>query len=242
MNKRVLITGAGSGIGKACALRLARAGYEIALNGRNVSNLNSVAEQIAYETGAGAKILPFDVSDPEAAREAIGRDIEESGAYYGVILNAGITRDGTFAGFEVEDWRGVIDTNLNSFFNVLNPALMPMIRAKKPARIIVMSSVSGVMGNRGQANYAASKAGLIGAAKSLATELASRKITVNCIAPGLIDTAMSDLGERRDEIIAQIPAKRMGEPGEVAALAEFLLSENAAYITRQVIGVNGGLC
>ena len=119
---------------------------------------------------------------------------------------------------------------------------MPMIRAKKPARIIVMSSVSGVMGNRGQANYAASKAGLIGAAKSLATELASRKITVNCIAPGLIDTAMSDLGERRDEIIAQIPAKRMGEPGEVAALAEFLLSENASYITRQVIGVNGGLC
>ena len=159
-----------------------------------------------------------------------------------MILNAGITRDNTFAGLEEIEWKSVIDTNLNSFYNVLNPVLMPMIRAKSPARIIVMSSVSGIMGNRGQSNYAASKAGLIAAAKSLAIELASRKITVNCIAPGLIDTAMTDLGELKDEIIKQIPARRIGEADEVAALAEFLLSGDASYITRQVIGVNGGLC
>ena len=119
---------------------------------------------------------------------------------------------------------------------------MPIIRAKKPARIVVMSSVSAIMGNRGQSNYAASKAGLIAAAKSLAVELASRKITVNCIAAGLINTEMADLGDLKEELIKQIPAKRIGEPEEVAALLEFLLSENASYITRQVIGINGGLC
>ena len=242
MSKRVLITGSSSGIGKACALRLARAGYEVILHGRNEANLKAVRDEIAKFSEFTPKILVFDVADTAKAKQILADDIEKSGVYYGVILNAGITRDNTFAGLEESEWKSVIDTNLNSFYNVLNPVLMPMIRAKKPARIIVMSSVSGIMGNRGQSNYAASKAGLIAAAKSLAIELASRKITVNCIAPGLIDTAMTDLGELKDEIIKQIPARRIGEADEVAALAEFLLGENAGYITRQVIGVNGGLC
>ncbi|MBQ7676325.1 MAG: 3-oxoacyl-ACP reductase FabG [Campylobacter sp.] len=241
MNKRVLITGSSAGIGKACALRLAKAGYEVVLHGRNLVNLQAVADEICKFGVKKPEILIFDVADTVAAKEILTKDLQ-NGVYYGVILNAGITRDNTFAGLEEDDWKSVIDTNLNSFYNVLNPVLMPMIRAKSPARIIVMSSVSGIMGNRGQSNYAASKAGLIAAAKSLAIELASRKITVNCIAPGLIDTAMTDLGELKDEIIKQIPARRIGEADEVAALAEFLLSENASYITRQVIGVNGGLC
>ncbi len=241
MNKRVLITGSSAGIGKACALRLAKAGYEVVLHGRNLVNLQAVADEICRFSGKKPEILIFDVADTVAAKEILTKDLQ-NGVYYGVILNAGITRDNTFAGLEEIEWKSVIDTNLNSFYNVLNPVLMPMIRAKSPARIIVMSSVSGIMGNRGQSNYAASKAGLIAAAKSLAIELASRKITVNCIAPGLIDTAMTDLGELKDEIIKQIPARRIGEADEVAALAEFLLSENASYITRQVIGVNGGLC
>ena len=241
MDKRVLITGSSAGIGKACALRLAKSGYEVVLNGRNELNLNAVADEIAKFSKFRPKILKFDVSDTVAAKQILEEDLQ-NGVYYGVILNAGITKDNAFAGLEESDWKSVIDTNLNSFYNVLNPVLMPMIRAKKPARIIVMSSVSGIMGNRGQSNYAASKAGLIAAAKSLAIELASRKITVNCIAPGLIDTDMTDLGELKDEIIKQIPARRIGQADEVAALAEFLLSQNASYITRQVIGVNGGLC
>ena len=242
MDKRVLITGSSNGIGKACALRLAHSGYEVVLHGRNAANLELVASEIAKFNGIAPKILNFDVSDTAKAKQILQDDIGANGVYYGVILNAGITRDNTFVGLEESDWKSVIDTNLNSFYNVLNPILLPMIRAKKPARIIVMSSVSGIMGNRGQSNYAASKAGLIAAAKSLAIELASRKITVNCIAPGLIDTAMTDLGELKDEIIKQIPARRIGEADEVAALAEFLLSGDASYITRQVIGVNGGLC
>ncbi|MBQ9291752.1 MAG: 3-oxoacyl-ACP reductase FabG [Campylobacter sp.] len=242
MNKRVLITGSSAGIGKACALRLAKAGYEVVLHGRNLVNLQAVADEICKFSGKKPEILNFDVADTAKAKQILQDDIGANGVYYGVILNAGITRDNTFAGLEEIEWKSVIDTNLNSFYNVLNPVLMPMIRAKKPARIIVMSSVSGIMGNRGQSNYAASKAGLIAAAKSLAIELASRKITVNCIAPGLIDTAMTDLGELKDEIIKQIPARRIGKADEVAALAEFLLSGDASYITRQVIGVNGGLC
>lgn len=241
MNKRVLITGSSSGIGKACALRLAHAQYEVVLHGRNELSLKSVADEVIKFSGKNPKILKFDVSDTKLAKEILENDLQ-NGVYYGVIINAGITKDNTFVGLEESDWKSVIDTNLNSFYNVLNPILMPMIRTKKPARIIVMSSVSGIMGNRGQSNYAASKAGLIAAAKSLAIELASRKITVNCIAPGLIDTAMTDLGELKDEIIKQIPARRIGQADEVAALAEFLLSEDASYITRQVIAVDGGLC
>lgn len=239
MSKRVLITGSSRGIGASIARCLAGE-YEVVLHARSKSD-----ELLKMASELGAKFMTFDVADTAAAKEAIEADMEANGVYYGVILNAGITRDNTFVGLSDEEWFDVIDVNLNGFYNVLRPALMPMIRARKPARIVTLSSVSGVIGNRGQVNYSASKAGIIGASKALAVELASRGITVNCVAPGLIKTDMSEEilnSDFLDEVLKAIPAKRAGEADEVSGLVKFLLSGEASYITRQVIGVNGGLC
>ena len=239
MSKRVLITGSSRGIGASIARCLANE-YEVVLHARSKSD-----ELLKMASELGAKFMTFDVADTAAAKEAIEADMEANGVYYSVILNAGITRDNTFVGLSDEEWFDVIDVNLNGFYNVLRPALMPMIRARKPARIVTLSSVSGVIGNRGQVNYSASKAGIIGASKALAVELASRGITVNCVAPGLIKTDMSEEilnSDFLDEVLKAIPAKRAGEADEVSGLVKFLLSDEASYITRQVIGVNGGLC
>lgn len=237
----VLVTGSSRGIGKAIALSLATAGYELVLNCRaQREQAEAVANEIAA-LGSRARILQFDVADREQTKAVLEADVEANGAYYGVVCNAGIARDNAFPAMTGEEWDSVIHTNLDSFYNVLNPLIMPMVRRRKAGRIVTLASVSGLIGNRGQANYAAAKAGIIAATKSLAIELAKRDITVNCVAPGLIETEMVDEA-LVDEALKLIPARRVGKPEEVAALVKFLMSSEAAYITRQVISVNGGLC
>lgn len=236
----VLVTGSSRGIGRAIALRLARDGYDIVLHCRSgVQQAQEVAQQIG-DMGRNVRVLQFDVADRETTARVLLEDIETHGCYYGVVCNAGIARDNAFPAMPAEDWDAVIHTNLDSFYNVLHPLTMPLVRRRKPGRIVTLSSVSGIMGNRGQVNYSAAKAGIIGATKALAVELASRGITVNCVAPGLIDTEMVDQ-HVLDEAMKIIPAKRMGKPEEVAATVSFLMGEEAAYITRQVISVNGGM-
>lgn len=239
--KTVLITGASRGIGRACALELARTGHALVLNSRKPSEEMDETVRLCEAAGAQVRTLFFDVGSTEAARAAIEADIGANGAYWGVVLNAGVTRDNAFPALEEEDWKRVIDVDLNGFYNVIHPAVMPMVRARKGGRIVTMSSVSGV-GNRGQTNYSAAKAGLIGASKALAVELAKRRITVNCVAPGLIDTGMVDMNDiAREHAMAMIPMQRIGTPEEVAAVVGFLMDDRASYVTRQVINVNGGM-
>jgi 3-oxoacyl-[acyl-carrier protein] reductase len=237
----ILVTGTSSGIGKAIATRLAGDGYDIAAHyGRNKQGGEETRDAIT-SIGANCRLMSFDVSDAAETRSALEKDIEEHGAYYGVVCNAGITRDGPFPMLTESDWERVIDVNLNGLYNVLHPIVMPMLRRRKPGRIVTISSVSGMMGNRGQVNYSASKAGIIGATKALAIELAKREITVNCVAPGLIESDMTD-ELPLEQLLEAIPANRIGQAEEVAALVAFLCSPDASYITRQVISVNGGLC
>lgn len=241
MKGTVLITGSSRGIGRGIALRLANDGFDIVLHCR--SGLEQ-AQQVAAEIetlGRTARVLQFDIADRAACEQALTQDVEAYGAYYGVVCNAGIARDGAFPALSEDDWDQVIHTNLDGFFNVVQPLTMPMIRRRKPGRIVTLSSVSGVMGNRGQVNYSAAKAGIIGATKALALELAKRRITVNCVAPGLIATEMTEHVEM-DEALKMIPMQRVGTVDEVASAVSFLMSEEAGYITRQVISVNGGMC
>lgn len=236
----VLVTGSSRGIGRAIAIDLVHAGYTVVIHGRKDSEALKETLAEIRKVDDGCRALVFDVADRQGAGKVLSEDIEQFGTYYGVVCNAGISADGTFAAMPPEDWDRVIETDLGSFYNVVQPLVMPMVRRRKPGRIIAMSSVSGVMGNRGQVNYSAAKAGLIGAVKALALELASRAITVNAIAPGLIQTDMVD-----DEILERampfIPMKRAGTVEEVAGAVTFLMSPQAGYITRQVIEISGGL-
>ncbi|OBT05290.1 3-oxoacyl-ACP reductase [Shewanella sp. UCD-FRSSP16_17] len=237
---RVLVTGSSRGIGKAIALKLAAQGFNIAIHFHSNTAAAQQTQSEIQALGVEASLIQFDVADRQAAKLQIEADIEQHGAYYGVILNAGITKDTAFPAMTEDEWDSVIHTNLDGFYNVIQPTIMPMIQARKGGRIITMASVSGIAGNRGQVNYSASKAGLIGATKALSLELAKRKITVNCIAPGLIETDMVN-DFPKDMVNQIVPMRRMGKVNEIAGLANFLMSEDAAYITRQVISVNGGM-
>ncbi len=239
-NHRVLVTGASRGIGRAIALALGAAGHDVAVHCRSrIDDARDTAGAICA-AGGSASVLSFDVADRAQSREALETDIAENGAFWGVVANAGVTADDTFAAMEGDAWDTVLTTNLDGFYNVIQPLVMPMVRLRSGGRIVTLSSVAGQIGNRGQVNYSAAKAGIIGATRALAVELASRRITVNCVAPGLIETDMS-ASAPQEHILPLIPAGRAGTPDEVAALVAFLFTSPAAYITRQVIGVNGGL-
>jgi 3-oxoacyl-[acyl-carrier protein] reductase len=239
-DRTILVTGASKGIGRAIAARLARDGFSLAIHYGSDRAGAEAAQLEAMAAGAAARLLGFDISDREGCRTALERDMEAHGAYYGVVLNAGIARDNAFPAMTDADWDDVVGTNLDGFYNVLRPAVMPMVSARKGGRIVTLSSVSGLVGNRGQVNYSAAKAGIIGATKSLALELAKRNITVNCVAPGIIETRMTEQTPM-EEAMKLIPMRRVGQPEEVAAAVSFLCSDDAGYVTRQVISVNGGM-
>jgi len=240
MTDTILVTGASRGIGRAIALRLAGDGFDIALHYRQREHAAMAVADEVRALGRQSRLLAFDVSDRAAAHAALSADIDAHGSYYGLVLNAGNNRDAAFPMLSEADWDDVLSTNLDGFYNVVKPCVMPMIKRRKPGRIVTMASLAGLAGNRGQVNYSAAKAGIIGATKALAVELAKRQITVNCVAPGLIETDMT-ADAPMDQILPLIPQQRMGSADEVAAAVAFLCSADASYITRQVISVNGGM-
>ena len=239
MSKTVLITGASRGIGRETALYLASNGYDLVLHcNKNLQKLEDLQKEIE-KFGVKTRTLQFDISDREESKTKLLEDIEKNGVYYGVVLNAGIAKDNPLPAMEDEEWDSVINTNLNGFYNVIRPIILSLIQ-NRSGRIVALSSVSGLTGNRGQVNYSASKAGIIGAVKALSREVAKRKITVNCVAPGIIETDMTS--ELPQEIVKEyVPMGGSGSPKEVASLINYLMSEDAGYITGQVISVNGGM-
>lgn len=235
----VLVTGSSRGIGRAVALRAARDGFNVVVHCRAGIEAARKTAEACRVLGVETRMLQFDVGDRVQARSVLAADVEEHGAYYGVVCNAGIVRDAAFPMMIDDEWDVVIHTNLDGFYNVLKPVVMAMIR-RRIGRIVTIASVSGLVGNRGQVNYSAAKGGVIAATKALSVELAKRRITVNCVAPGLIETDLID-EDVKAEILKQVPLRRPGTADEVAGAVSYLLGPDAAYVTRQVISVNGGL-
>lgn len=237
--KKALVTGGSGGIGAAICRRLATDGCQVYIHAhRGLSAAQALADEIAAAGGQAAAIS-FDVTDRAAVSAALSPLVEDTPIQI-VVNNAGIHDDAVFPGMSAQQWHSVIDVSLHGFFNVTQPLLMPMIRSRW-GRIINISSISGITGNRGQANYAAAKGALHAASKSLSLEVASRGITVNAVAPGLIATAMSEDAFDTDTIARMVPMKRAGTPAEVADLVGFLASEQASYISGQIISINGGM-
>ena len=236
---RALVTGGSGALGQAISEALAQAGHEVWVHAnRRLSEAEAVAQRIVA-AGGRAHAIAFDVTDADATEAALKRLVEEAPVQI-LVNNAGIHDDAPLVGMRREQWRRVIDVSLNGFFNVTQPLLMPMIRTRH-GRIVNIASLAGVMGNRGQANYAAAKAGLIGATKSLSLELASRGITVNAVAPGIIASPMAEQAFPAERIKQLVPAQRAGQPAEVAGMVAYLVSDAAAYVTGQVLSINGGL-
>ena len=239
-NKRVLVTGASRGIGAATAIKLAQNSFNVTVHYHsNKAAAQDIVNQIEKE-GGSANLMQFDIADRQAVKRTLEDDVNHNGAFYGVVCNAGIADDAAFPALQEEQWDSVVHTNLDGFYNVLQPLTMPMIRLRKGGRIVTLSSVSGLVGNRGQVNYSAAKAGIIGATKALAIELAKRKITVNCVAPGVIETDMIE-NIYADEAKKMIPMGSFGKPEDIAQMVVYLLSEKAGFITGQNIVIDGGM-
>jgi len=237
--KNALVTGGSGEIGAAISRRLARSGWRVVVHAHTQADRAGALVDEISATGGSAQSITFDVTDPAATSAALGALLEH-GPIQGVVHNAGIHDDAPMAGMSAKQWHRVIDVSLHGFYNVLQPVLLPMIRTRW-GRIVSVTSVAGILGNRGQANYAAAKAGLHGATRALALEVASRGVTVNAVAPGVIATATTAAVFDAERIARLVPMNRAGNPDEVAGLIAYLMSEDAGYVTGQVISINGGM-